>query len=119
MPHIIIVEEEETLRKLFKIIIRRISPSYTVSTASNGKRALQAYKKSGADLIISNYKMPVMTGPDLVRTLRARGLTLPIVMASADPGAEKECYEAGATLFVQKTDLVRELPAILSRFLPQ
>jgi CheY-like chemotaxis protein len=119
MPHIMIVEEEESLRKLFKIIIKNISPNYTVSTASNGKRALQAYKKSGADLIISNYKMPVMSGPDFVRTLRARGVTLPIVMSSADPGAEVECYEAGATLFVQKLDLMRGLPNILSRLLPQ
>ncbi len=118
MVHIIIAEEEEALRKLLKTIIKRISPTYTVSTASNGKRALQAYKKSGADLMISNYKMPVMNGPDLVRTLRARGVTIPIVMTSADPGAEKECFEAGATLFVEKNDLIRELPEILSRFLP-
>jgi CheY-like chemotaxis protein len=118
MPHIIIAEEDEPLRKLFKIIIKSVSSSYTISTASNGKRALQIYKKSGADLIISNYQMPVMNGPEFIRTLRARGVTIPVVMASADPGAEEECYEAGATLFVQKWDLSRELPGILSRFLP-
>lgn len=118
MPHIIIVEEEATLRKLLKIIIKRLSPSYTVSMASNGKKALQRYEKSGADLIISNYKMPVMTGPDFVHTLRARGVTIPIVMASGDPEAEKVCYEAGATLFVPKMDLIQELPEILSRLLP-
>jgi CheY-like chemotaxis protein len=118
MVHIIVAEEEEALRTLLKTIIKRISPTYTVSTASNGQRALRAYQKSGADLIISDYKMPAMTGPELVRTLRARGVTVPIVMASGDPGAEKECYEAGATLFVEKMNLIRELPEILSRFLP-
>ena len=118
MAHIIIVDDEEELLGLFKLWIERLAPSSTVSTVNDGQKALQVYEDAGADLIIANYLMPLMPGSDLVRTLRARGVTIPIVMTSGYPGAQEKSYDAGATLFVPTTHVVKELPGILSRFLP-
>jgi CheY-like chemotaxis protein len=116
--HIIIADDEEGILRLLKMAIEITFPSYTISTVNNGQKALQLYERSGADLIILNYGMPVMPGPDLARTLRAKGVTIPIVMTSANPWLAQKSYEAGATLFIETRNLVKKMSGVLSLLLP-
>src|SRR3990172_784067 len=50
---------------------------YTVTVAPNGKEALQLFKKIKPDIVISDYRMPVMSGFELF--LKIKGI---------DPGAK-------------------------------
>jgi len=49
----------------------------------NGKSALESFEEQGADLLITDYMMPEMDGAELVEALRARDVTIPILLLSA------------------------------------
>ncbi len=56
---------------------------YSVRSVSNGKEALEELDREFYDLLISDIMMPCMDGYELVRTLRAAGITTPVMMITA------------------------------------
>jgi CheY-like chemotaxis protein len=119
LAHIIIVEEEPALLRLFIRVTQTLcSPLTQISGVSNGQQALEVHEESQADLIISDCRMRVMDGLQLIRTLRSRGVTIPMVITSGNPFVAAQAYEAGATVFVEKMKLIGHLPAILDDYLP-
>ena len=99
-------------------IVKHLCPTATISVTTNGQEALQVYEQSGADLIISNNKMALMDGLRLTRTLRARGIAVPVIVTSGDPSVEMQAIKAGATLFLYKPQVMEQLPEILPNLLP-
>ena len=71
--HVLIVDDEEDLLEILKDILERYG--LEVSTASNGKEALDYVTKNynKIDLIISDMKMPIMNGPELARAVHSFG----------------------------------------------
>ncbi len=69
-------------------------------------------------LIVSDVSMPVMSGIELTRALRAMGVQIPIILASADPGHEAQALGVGADAFVFKPEIARQLPSLLQQLLP-
>ena len=65
-----------------------------------------------ADVIVLDWRLPTVSGIDLLGHLRQRGVTLPVVFLTshADPAYEKLAFERGALDFVDKTRGV-EIPA--------
>jgi DNA-binding NarL/FixJ family response regulator len=63
--------------------------------------------------------MPEMTGLDLLRLLRRRGLSLPVLMLSSeeDPAVARQVLEAGAAAFLSKNTPPRLLMRKLLQFL--
>jgi len=64
-------------------------------------------------LIISDKNMPVIDGLELTRTLRARGVSIPIIIMSGNSAIEAEAKRAGATLFLDKLGVYSQLPRLL------
>ncbi len=81
MFKILIVEDDLELRALFARTLEK--QGYAAIGVSNGREALEALEGGYVDLIISDIMMPVMDGYTLVRTLRASGLTTPVLMITA------------------------------------
>lgn len=120
MSHIIIVEEEPMLRNLFvKFTEALCPPSTLISGTKNDQQALDVYEETAADLIITDFEIPSLTGPQLIHGLRSKGVQIPIVVTSDTPEAVPLAYEAGATLFVDKAQFIKFLPTIISRYLPR
>jgi len=65
---ILIVDDDEATRGLVKTLLEG---DYEISTASTGKEALAALKKSKYDLILLDYFMPEMSGKDVLEKVRA------------------------------------------------
>ena len=80
-------------------------PLAEVAVFANGRDALRDFDKHGADLVVSNHSMPVMDGPTMVRRLRERSATLPILMVSDSPGARQEGVAAGINGCLHKTEI--------------
>jgi len=110
---IIIAEEDQMVGKLLEFIMIGLYPLGHVSLVLNGQEALQVYEQSGADLIISDKNMPVIDGLELTRTLRARGVSIPIIIMSGNSAIEAEAKRAGATLFLDKLGVYSQLPRLL------
>ena len=84
-------------------MIEQVYPNSSISMFSNAEDALAHIRDTGTDILITNHGMGKMTGTDLIRTLRAQKVEIPIVMVSGNPEVRKEAEEAGANAFVEKT----------------
>jgi DNA-binding NtrC family response regulator len=115
---IIIAEDDGILASLLTRLILRRYPTAVVQAFGNGQDALAAYDQDGADLLFVNHRMPGMDGPTLIRILRVRGDSVPIIGMSGNPWLHDAYMAAGAMAFVEGWDLIDQLSALLQRFLP-
>lgn len=81
MFRILIAEDDTELRHLFEHVLTR--SGYETKGVENGVKALEALSSEYYDLIISDIMMPVMDGFELVRSIRDRGLMIPVMMITA------------------------------------
>jgi CheY-like chemotaxis protein len=83
VKHILVVDDEEAVGYVFERYLA--IKGYRVSVAYSGAQALEAFEADRPDLVITDYKMPVMNGDELLRRLRTIEPGLPAVMISANP----------------------------------
>lgn len=81
MVNILLVDDNEKIRKLMEIYLKR--EGYNVLHAQNGMDALEVLDKIAADLIIADIMMPEMDGFELTSSLRDAGYNMPILMVTA------------------------------------
>jgi CheY-like chemotaxis protein len=115
---IIIAEDDELVASLLTRLMLRHYPAAVIQAFGNGQDALDAYDHAGADLLLVNHGMPGLDGPTMIRVLRARGDSVPMIGMSGNPRLHAEYIAAGATAFVESVDLIEQLSALLQRFLP-
>jgi two-component system, NtrC family, sensor kinase len=72
--HILVVEDEPEIRQLFEDVIQ--GAGYHVQTAPNGRVALDLIDQQKFDLIISDVKMPEVSGPEFYAALKRKGAAL-------------------------------------------
>lgn len=115
--HIIIVDDDPLIRPMLVRLFTQTFPAARITTATSAAEALALYREHGADLIISDYTMPPMNGPELTTALRAAGATVPIVILSSGSDRTAECLTAGATAFFPKHGAFPEVIAIVDALL--
>jgi two-component system NtrC family sensor kinase len=71
---ILVVDDEESIQKLLTGVLEM--DGHEVHIATNGREALERVQREPFDLVITDVKMPVMSGPDLYRRLRDDGSPL-------------------------------------------
>jgi len=102
--HILLVDDEEQIRKLLEASLQR--RGYDVAVASDGIEALRQIRTKMPDLIVTDVNMPNMNGFELTRRLRAdhRTARVPIVMLSARKQADDILtgYAEGADEYIAK-----------------
>jgi CheY-like chemotaxis protein len=103
--HFIIVDDDKDVRYFIRRVIQRRFPRVEIGEASDGVEALRLFEHGGADLMVIDHNLPLLSGTDLIRELRARKATLPIVMVSSFPAMREEAMTAGATSFVSKDEI--------------
>jgi CheY-like chemotaxis protein len=69
MPSVLLVDDEPDLVSAWHYILT--DAGYRVRSASNGVAALEMLRADRADLVITDWMMPVMNGAELCRALRA------------------------------------------------
>ena len=77
-PRILLVDDNSCLLNAGSIYLER-RVNFRVDTALSGKEALECFKHTSYDAVISDYEMPLMDGPELKRRLRARGIMTPFL----------------------------------------
>ncbi|HEX9204905.1 MAG TPA: response regulator [Candidatus Deferrimicrobiaceae bacterium] len=121
-PHILIVDDEDGFRFGAVVALRR--GGYRVSEAGNGGEALEKIlsARDAGDpvaLVITDIRMPVMSGIELIDALRERGVdaALCAITCFGDQALVSELAEKGCTDYLEKPfspdDLVRRLREIL------
>ena len=117
MPHIIIAEDEDDVREFLIRAFQRAAPDANILGAPNGAQAYELVCAGECDLLISDQRMPYMTGIELLQAVRAHGKTFPFVMISADATIEVAAREAGVTAFFYKPLSMRQIREIATAWL--
>lgn len=76
---VLIIDDDPDILDVLELTL---SDNYTVFSAKNGKEGLEMVKAKSPDLVITDYNMPVMTGPEFCKNLRKDILLrhLPVIM---------------------------------------
>jgi CheY-like chemotaxis protein len=75
-----VVEDDSAVKELLREILERAG--HEVTAAGNGKEAMALYKKSPADLIITNILMPEKEGLETIQELRRENPDIKIIAIS-------------------------------------
>ena len=102
---ILVVDDFSTMRRIVKNLLKQIGFANAIE-ADNGASALQKMKQEKVDFIVCDWNMPVMTGIDFLRAVRADEATkeIPFLMVTAE--AEKanivEAVQSGVSQYILK-----------------
>jgi two-component system alkaline phosphatase synthesis response regulator PhoP len=109
MPKILIVEDEADILRGLEINLKK--EGYTVAKVTRGDAAVNAVLQESPDLVLLDVMLPGMSGIDVCREIRRRGIETPIVMltARADEIDRVLGLEIGADDYVTKPFSPREL----------
>jgi two-component system response regulator ChvI len=101
---VLLVEDDEDYRE---IVGDELSwHGFAVRSFTDGDSLLGSLDTAAyADIIILDWRLPTISGIDLLPQLRQRGVNLPVVFLTshADPAYEKLAFERGALDFIDKT----------------
>jgi DNA-binding response OmpR family regulator len=115
--HILVVEDDNFFRRLNAAVLAQ--SGYEVDTAEDGAAAWQALNTDSYDLLITDNRMPKVSGVDLLKKLRAARMVLPVIMATGTlPKEEFARYpwlQPAATLLKPYTseDMLRTVKRVL------
>ncbi len=117
MAKILLVDDSRFQRKCMSKMLSDLG--HEVSEAENGALGLEVAEAVKPDMIISDLLMPVVDGIGLLRGLKSRGCTIPVVVVTADiqDCTKQECLELGAKIFLNKPVNIANLEAALNKFL--
>jgi two-component system, NtrC family, response regulator HydG len=102
MPTILVVDDDTSNRETLERIFRR--ERYTVAHASSGREAMEQLRAIDVDLVLTDLKMPGMSGIDLLKAARTLDGNLEVVVMTAYGTVETavEAMKEGAYDFVTK-----------------
>jgi two-component system, NtrC family, response regulator PilR len=113
MISILVVDDEQGMRDFLKIMLRK--QGYQVQTASNGETAISILKESPFDLVISDIRMPGISGLDLLASAKELYPNLPVIMitAFASPDDAVVAMKNGAFDYISKPFNIEEIKSVV------
>lgn len=108
---VLFVDDEPAMRAIAE---EMFSEEFDVRTAASGQQALTRFD-AGVDAVVTDRKMPGMSGTELVDKLRAQRPTLPVTVISGVPCETGNDGEFDCDNYLQKPVDFGEVCAIISK----
>ncbi len=114
---VLVIDDEPKMQRVLEILIQRMG--HEVICASNGEQALALLLSSPADLIISDLRMPGISGIELLRRLRDQNNDVPVIIMTAYGTVETavEAMKLGACEYIVRPFDVDALEISINRIL--
>jgi DNA-binding NtrC family response regulator len=114
-PTVLIVDDESAILDTLRILLRR--EGFAVETASSGAQALERLDEIRPDLVLSDVRMPGISGVDLLAAIKESDPTLPVILMTAQASLQTaiRAVNEGAFYYIQKPFSNDELVAICRR----
>lgn len=108
-PRILVVDDEPSMREMLRIVLRR--DGYDVVLAENGRMAIERLKAQPFDLLLSDIRMPDLSGVDVLREAKEinRDLVAFMMTAFASTDTAVEAMRLGAVDYFIKPFSMDEL----------
>jgi len=119
LANILVVDDEENAREgLSKILSKE---GYVVEMASNGKEAIDTLKRLSFDLVITDMRMPLMDGFEVLREIKKMDESIGVIMITAYGEVESylEAINMGAFEYINKPVRVNELKRVITKVLEE
>ena len=104
MSKILIIEDEEPIRRVLVRILKEEDDNFDIHEASDGKLGLDLLKNESFDLVLCDIKMPKVDGIELLQRTRKNNSTIPFIMLTGHGNIETavESMKLGAYDFISK-----------------
>ena len=104
MSKILIVEDEDAIRRVLKKVLSEENSKYKLDEAANGEEAISLIKSQHYDLILCDIKMPKKDGIDVLEFVIGYDSTIPIIMISGhgDLKTAVKAMRLGAFDYIEK-----------------
>lgn len=114
---ILVIDDDPSIRNMLAIVLKK--NGYDATCTESGKSALEKLKKETFELIISDIKMPDITGIDLLKKIKTINPEIPVILITAFASANDavEAMKLGAEDYVTKPFNLDELRIIIHRAL--
>lgn len=110
---LLVVDDEPSMREFLEIMLSQ--EGYQVRTASTGEEGIKAYRAEEPDLVLTDVKMPGMSGLDLIREIHSLDPAAPIIAITAYASADDaiRAVREGAYDYLSKPFQIEDLRIII------
>ena len=114
-PSVLVVDDESGILDTLRILLR--NEGFEVATAQGGKAGLEQIRSGTHDLILSDVRMPQVSGLDILTAAREQDPMTPVILMTAQASLQSaiSAVNSGAFYYIQKPFSNDELVAILRR----
>jgi two-component system response regulator HydG len=114
-PSVLVVDDESGILDTLRILLR--NEGFEVATAQGGKAGLEQIRSGVHDLILSDVRMPQVSGLDILNAAREQDPMTPVILMTAQASLQSaiSAVNSGAFYYIQKPFSNDELVAILRR----
>ena len=104
MSNILLIEDEDSIRRVLKKVLQQDNQSYKFTEATDGQEGILTVKKQHFDLILCDIKMPKKDGIEVLDFIRNHTPTTPVVMISGHGNLETavQAMRMGAFDYISK-----------------
>ena len=114
-PSVLVIDDESGILDTLRILLKK--EGYEVSTAQGGKAGLDAIRANAPDIVLTDVRMPQVTGLDILQAVKETDPITPVLLMTAQASLQSaiQAVNAGAFYYLQKPFANDELLAILRR----
>ena len=119
MIQVLLIEDEESIRRVMSRILKEENDQYQITEAVDGKQGLDLLSNGQFDLVLCDIKMPKMDGIEVLKKANDERLNIPFIMLTGHGNIETavEAMKLGAYDFISKPpDLNRLLNSVRHAF---
>jgi two-component system nitrogen regulation response regulator NtrX len=104
MSNILIVEDEDAIRRVLKKVLSEENPKYKLDEAPDGEKAISLIKTQHYDLVLCDIKMPKKDGIEVLEFVSSYDSSIPIIMISGhgDLKTAVKAMRMGAYDYIEK-----------------
>jgi len=116
-PVLLLIDDEQGVIDTLSLLLKE--EGFEVVSALTGADGLERFDEVRPDIVLTDIRMPKMTGVEVLQEIRERDPNTPVVLLTAQASLQSaiQAVNVGATHYVQKPWVNEELVAILRRSL--
>jgi DNA-binding NtrC family response regulator len=114
-PSILVIDDESAILDTLRILLR--NEGFEVTTAQGGKAGLERLKSAPPDIVLSDVRMPAVSGLDILSAVREQDVEIPVILMTAQASLQSaiQAVNEGAFYYIQKPFSNDDLVAICRR----
>ena len=110
MIKVLVADDEVPIRQWLEFCINKMEGYQVVGAAANGAEGYSIFRKTVPDIIITDIRMPVMDGMEMLKLIRSinPAVYVAVLTSHEDFGYARQAIKLGASEYILKTEITEE-----------